>query len=705
MTLSWKAATVGLAGMAAVLGALALNAASHGAASAGETQVASPVTVRDFMLADQNFLARQLHRMRDDKAIVLITYAVGDPAIHADAATYMALKTAYAGKGVEFMAVDSKLGDRREQVIPDAKAAALDMPILFDYEQLVGEALGVTRAAEVIVVNPQGWKIVYRGPVAGRGGEDWTRQAIDGLVAGQPVSLAAQAPRGHTIAFPERAKAASFANISYARTVAPIIQAKCATCHQPGGIGPMPLNSYEQIKRSAPMIQEVILTHRMPPYLADETIGQFKDDDRLTPTQMKTLVHWIDAGAPRGANEDPLVKIKFQAPDWPLGKPDVVLTVPDVVVPATGVLDYQHPVVANDMKEGRWMKATTFRISDRQVVHHILTGVVADLPAPGAAVSEAQWGASLGGYGPGRGSNIEPVDTGVWIPPSGGVLFQNHYTPYGRETTEKTQMGLYFYPKGQEPKYVLHLFLIANPTIVIPPDEQYHPEVASIEFPHDAILYGITPHAHHRGGSVKVSIRYPDGHEKMLIALPRYDFNWQYEYFLAEPLAIPTGSTVIARWTYDNSARNPGNPDHSKTISWGEQSSDEMLATYLHYRWVGETVANQHPEFEKDLQANMMMGMLDSNLDGKLAPAELKGRLGDMLKKYFTMIDTNHDGFIEKDELAAAMKMMGSRNLFGGKPATTPAAPPKVAGAPAAPAAAPAKVAQADPSKAATAAR
>jgi hypothetical protein len=235
---------------------------------------------------------------------------------------------------------------------------------------------------------------------------------------------------------------------------------------------------------------------------------------------------------------------------------------------------------------------------------------------------------------------------------------------------------------------------------MIPPDEQYHPEVASIEFPHDAILYGITPNAHHRGGSVNVSIRYPDGHEKMLLALPRYDFNWQYEYFLAEPVTIPTGAKVIARWTYDNSARNPGNPDHSKMITWGEQSSDEMLATYLHFRWLGETVADQHPEYEKALQANMMMGMLDANLDGKLTPAELKGRLGEMLKKYFTLIDTNHDGFIEKDELAAAMKMMGNRNLFGGRPATTPAAPPKVATTPMAPPpAAPAKVAQADQTK------
>ena len=696
MTGSRKAAM--LSALALGVALLGLNATSGPvrAADAPKAQgAAQGLKVDDFMLADQNFLARQLHRMKDDKAIVLITYA-SDSVVRREAASYMALKAAYAGKGVEVMMLDSVLGDKREAVIKEAKADGLDMPILLDYEQFAGEQLKVTRAGEVIVIDPRSWRVVYRGPIGdSKGGKSWASDAVAALVAGQQVAPTVRPATGRTIVFP--ARAASFSDISYAHDIAPIVAEKCAGCHEPGGIGPMPLNTYAQVKTYSPMIREVIRTGRMPPYLADETVGKFQDDGRLSPDQKKAMVHWVEGGAQRGAGEDPLAKVKFEAKDWPLGKPDVVLNVPDVTIPATGVLDYQHPVVANDMKEGRWMKATTFRISDRQVVHHILTGVVADLPAPGTVVSEAQWGASLGGYGPGRGSNIEPVDTGVWVPPSGGVLFQNHYTPYGRETVEKTQMGLYFYPKGQEPKYVLQTFLIANPTIMIPPDEQYHPEVASIEFPHEALLYGITPHAHHRGGSVNVSIRYPDGSEKTLLALPRYDFNWQYEYFLAEPVTIPTGAKVIARWTYDNSARNPGNPDHAKMVTWGEQSSDEMLATYLHFRWVGETVAQQHPEYNKDLQANMMMGMLDANLDGKITQAELKGRLGDMLKKYFTLIDSNHDGFIEKDELAAAMKMMGNRNVFGGKPATIPAAPPKVAGAPAP--AAPAKVAEADQTK------
>jgi len=677
-----RKAIAGLGVVATAASAIALMASPHGVSSAKAEapKVAGPARVDDFMLADQDLLARQLYRMSDDKAVVLLTYASGDKQLHADAHALMALKAAYDGKKVDMLAVDSRIGDKRDPVIADAKAAGLQMPILFDYEQLVGEELGVTRAAEVIVIDPRSWTIAYRGPV------DGAKPAIDALLAGQKVALTSGEARGELIAFPERAKANTYAQISYAHTIAPIIQAKCATCHQPGGIGPMPLNNYEQIKGFSPMIREVIRTHRMPPYLADETVGAFQDDDRLTPDQMKTLVHWIDAGAPRGAGEDSLQKVKFQAPDWPLGKPDVVLNVPEVKIPASGLMDYQHPVVANAMTEGRWMKATTFRVSDRQVVHHILTGVVAT-DHTGETFSESSWGASLGGYGPGRGSNIQPADTGVWVPPSGGVGFQNHYTPYGKETVEKTQMGLYFYPKGQEPKYVLRTFGIFKFSIEIPADEEFHKENSYVEFPKDAILYGITPHAHMRGQSTNVSILYPDGKEVKLLALPRYDFNWQYEYFLKTPLKVPAGSKIISRWTYDNSTRNPGNPDHAKTVYWGEQTKDEMMATYLHYRWVDETVAHQTPEYEKMLQANLLMGVLDDNMDGKIELSELKGGPtgpAAMIKKYFALIDANHDGALDPAELTNAMKLLQKQRGPAKAAADAPAQSPMPTGAPAA---------------------
>jgi hypothetical protein len=337
-------------------------------------------------------------------------------------------------------------------------------------------------------------------------------------------------------------------------------------------------------------------------------------------------------------------------------------------------------VAPSVLKEGRWMKATTFKVTDRQVVHHILTGVVDGDFKEGDTATEMSWGASLGGYGPGRGSNIEPADTGVWVPPSGGVAFQNHYTPYGRETTEQTQMGIYFYPKGQEPKYVLRTFGIFDFSIVIPAGEERHAESAYVNIPHDALIYGLTPHAHHRGASANVSIIYPNGKEEMLLALPRYDFNWQYEYMLKTPVKAPAGSKIVTRWTFDNSTRNPQNPDPKREIRWGEQSSEEMLAMYFHYRWMDETVAHQVPQYEKEMQGGLMLGVMDDSMDGKLQPAELKGNLGENLRKYFALIDTNKDGGISQAELTAAQKYMQNRRqrtnsaATGAPPATAPGA-------------------------------
>ncbi|WP_296596997.1 redoxin domain-containing protein [Phenylobacterium sp.] len=660
--------TMRRAGLAALLAATALAAGSL--TTIAGAQAPAALQVDDFRLSDQNYLSRQLYRMSDAKAVVLIAYASGDKTVKTEAASYEALRQAYGAKGVETMLLASKLGETRERVNPEAKALGLSMPILFDYQQLVGEQLGVTRAGETIVVDPRTWTVAYRGPVEG------ARETLDGLVAGRKAPPVIRVASGAPIAFPERGKAHD--KISYVKDIAPIIQAKCTGCHQPGGVGPMPLNTYDQVRGFSPMIREVLRTKRMPPFLADETVGAFQHDERLNSEQIKTLVHWVEAGAPRGKGEDPLAKIKFQAPEWPLGKPDAIVTIPAVKIPAQGVLDYSRPVVANPMPEGRWMKATTFKVTDRQVVHHILTGVVGGDVKPGQTASEAEWGASLGGYGPGRGSNLQPKDTGVWVPPSGGVAFQNHYTPYGRETTEETQMGIYFYPKGQEPKYVLRTFGIFDFSIVIPPGAEYHHEQAYIDVPKEMILYGLTPHAHHRGGSVSVAVKYPNGKEEMLLAMPRYDFNWQYEYFLETPLKVPAGSKVITRWTFDNSTRNPANPDPKREIRWGEQSSEEMLALYLHYRWTDETVARQKPENDKLMQAGLMIGVMDDDMDGRLTRAELKGNMGENLQKYFALIDANKDGGVDRKELDAAMKMMPRRRNGGQAAADAPAA----AGAP-----------------------
>ena len=225
----------------------------------------------------------------------------------------------------------------------------------------------------------------------------------------------------------------------------------------------------------------------------------------------------------------------------------------------------------------------------------------------------------------------------------------------------------------------MHNSVIVNPNISIPPNQESWKQSAYITFPKDALLFGAFPHAHYRGASSQLWIRYPDGKQKLLLALPHYDFNWQRDYAFAEPITVPAGSKLIAIYTYDNSKRNPANPDPNRLVPWGDQSFDEMLYTALRYRWVGET-SDKMNTYDTALNESHFFGILDQDMDGKLSPAELVGRMGERLKTNFALVDANHDGFIAPSELAAVQELMRRTR----RPAQAAAAPVPGAG-PAAP--------------------
>ena len=665
-----KSATFGVLGLFASTAILAactsdgaapsvMGAASPASATAPMGQAAG---VDNFMLVDQNLEAHELYRLADSKAVVLVTQTNGDAVMRGLAPALKTLKASYAGKGVEFAMLNSSLKDSREAVIAEAKTAGYDTPILLDVNQLVGEQLGVTRSAEVVVVNPKTWTVAYRGAFNAKS----TAEALDAVIAGKPVQTASVMSKGAAIAFPER----GVAKISYAKDVAPILEAKCVACHQEGGIGPFAMTNYEMVKGFSPMIREVLRTDRMPPYNADPHVGKFSDSKNLSPAEIKTLVHWVEAGSPRGEGVDPLGAVKHVAQEWPLGKPDLVLNVPAYTIPATGVVDYQRPAMMNPLTEGKWIRASTVKPGSRQGVHHLLTGWMAEMPADGRS-SETKWQGGVGGYAVGSESSIAPANIGTYLPPGGAIGFQAHYTPFGKEEVDKSQIALYFYDKP--PEMIMHSVVIMDPTIVIPANEGRHQEVAYVKFPKEALLYSAFPHAHYRAYSSDLWIEYPDGKQKLLLSLPRYDFNWQRDYTFAEPIKVPAGSKLIAHYVYDNSKRNPSNPDPTIQVTWGEQSFQEMLFTSLRYRWVDETNAHR-VNYEADLRKGTLMGMMDDNLDGKLQKAELKGQMGGMIAKYFDVLDKNKDGALDDSEMAAAQAMMGNRRRADSAPVSPPAA-------------------------------
>ena len=305
-------------------------------------------------------------------------------------------------------------------------------------------------------------------------------------------------------------------------------------------------------------------------------------------------------------------------------------------------------------------------------------GYLDEVPEPGQQAFENKWGVSVGGYAVGAESEIAPKNVGTFIPPGGAIGFQTHYTPFGKEVTDHTQIALYFYKDNEKPDLVMHNSVIVNNAIVIPPNDPHHQEVGYLTFPKDALLYSAFPHAHYRGAMSDLWIRYPDGKEKELLSLPRYDFSWQRDYTFAEPIKVPAGSKLIAHFIYDNSKRNPNNPDPSKQVVWGDQSWEEMFYMAIRYRWVDET-SKHMVNYDQDLNRDRLMGMLDSNIDGKISKAELKGQIGEQIAKYWDVLDKNHDGYIDSEELAAMQKMSGQHRrreaATDGKPAAPAAAP------------------------------
>ena len=528
-------------------------------------------TVDNFRLIDHTGKSHELYYLSDMKAVVLAAYSVECEVSGKSAGALEALRSRRS-QDVAVLMIDSNLNESREAVAQAAAKAGVTLPILMDETQVIGESLGFTRNGEALVLNPKGWKVVYHGAAANA-----LAEAVDALAADEPVKIASTDAVGCAIAMPERDRRSAHAQISYEKTIAPMLLDKCVACHREGGIGPWRMTGYEMIKGFAPMIREVVRTQRMPPWHADPHCQTFSNDRGLSHEQVKTLIHWIEAGAPRGAGVDPLLSQRKDWPKWTLGEPDLVVELPAFTTPATGVIPYQMVKVKNPLDKDMWVRAVDYLPGQRSVLHHVIGS---------AGGAERRGATSLNNYVPGAEPLELPEGNGIFLPAGATFHFQMHYTPNGQALTDVTRFGLYFHT--DPPKFNFRSLVFANSRLKIPANTKEHAETAEQTFKQDAVIYSVHPHAHFRGKSSKFVAYFPDGREQVLLNVPAYDFNWQSTYDLAEPLTVPAGTKVVYTQTYDNSSQNKANPDPDREITWGEQTWDEMIFGVIRYRNVTE---------------------------------------------------------------------------------------------------------------------
>jgi peroxiredoxin len=550
-------------------------------------------TIGDFQLADTAGKTWALSKLQDKKAVVVVFLGTQCPINNAYLPRLAELHKNFAEQGVQFFAVNSNQHDTPRAIAEHAKENAIPFPVLRDAQQKLADQFGAQRTPEAFVLDGKR-KIVYHGRIDDQFGIGFQRpqptsndlaDAVKAVLAGKAVAQPTTTVAGCFITRAPRPKVE--ATVTYAKHVAVILQQHCQECHRPGQIGPMPLLTYEDASSWATMIREVVEEKRMPPWGADPRHGKFSNDRSLSKSDHDTLLSWIDQGCAQGDLKDAPAPKQFPE-GWTIGKPDVVFTMPrEFKVPATapkGGVRYQNFLVPTNFTEDKWAQAIEVRPGSKATVHHILV-YIADARKKGAAADGIGKGL-LGAYAPGDLGTIYPQGTAKKIPKGATLAFQVHYTPNGVEQTDRSSLGIVF--AKEPPRNQTSTRAVAQQLLLIPAGAASHVVNSVSVFKEETLVWSLFPHMHLRGKSFEYKAVFPDGKTQTLLSVPKYDFNWQVSYRLAEPLRMPAGSRIECRAVFDNSRGNLNNPDPTKLVLWGNQTWEEMMIGFVDYTTVGQ---------------------------------------------------------------------------------------------------------------------
>lgn len=539
--------------------------------------------ISDFSLIDADGRFFQLSRHADEQAIVLFAYDPDSRDARRAASDFADVVAQFEGQKVEFLLINSTGSSDKAAMREAAEKEDITLRVLMDDTQLVAEELGLSRVAEVAIIDPSAKEVVYRGALNNRYADGSRSERSDGvyvadtlaaMLSGEDVATQTLASKGDAIEFnqPE--------TVSYANDVAPILKERCVSCHMEGGIAPFAMSSHQMVQGWSPMIRETLYTKRMPPGQIDsEFVSSFHGVNHITVEETQKLVSWINAGAPNNDGSDPLAEYRPQVVKWANGEPDIIIPIPEQRIPATGVQDYRNLMVPLDLEEDIWVKAVEFTPGDTTVLHHIIAFSYG--PDGMNEFEILNQGIGLGAYAPGNSLNTYPEGAGYPLKKGGGLMLQMHYTTSGKEAVDASEIGLYLW--DEEPDRPILGGSAADLEINIEPFEADHEMVATKKFRKDSLLTMVGPHMHYRGYDANFKLVYPDGKVEEILNVPNYQFNWQKTYDFVEPKFLPAGTEMVFRATFDNSANNPFNPDPSSTISWGEQTWQEMFFGFFRY--------------------------------------------------------------------------------------------------------------------------
>jgi len=399
--------------------------------------------------------------------------------------------------------------------------------------------------------------------------------------------------------------------ITFAKDVAPILQEKCQECHHAGSMAPMSLVTYEEARPWAKAIRDRVSTRQMPPWHIDPTVGvqKFKNDMSLSQTQIDTIVSWVDQGALLGNPKDmPALREWSNADDWKgvkeLGQPDIVVKSTDWTMPAHHQDVWWRPTTDIGLTEPRWVKAVEVRpgsLPGRKITHHAVAYLVQDDPdaiLPGST-ADLRGRAMLMEWAIGKGYDLYHPDTGKLLLPGSKISWDIHYHAVGEDINSHVEIGIWLYPKGQEPKYRTHLTAFqaikgqigqdaARLVDISPNSISVSQQVTVLK--QAAMLENFQPHMHLRGKAMMVEAILPDGATEVVSYVGKFNFNWMTNYIYADDAApmYPKGTMIRVTAWYDNTRANRNNPDPDQWVGFGDRTVDEMGHAWMNVTYVSD---------------------------------------------------------------------------------------------------------------------
>jgi Copper type II ascorbate-dependent monooxygenase, C-terminal domain len=385
--------------------------------------------------------------------------------------------------------------------------------------------------------------------------------------------------------------------LTYYADVKPIIDAKCTACHVDGGIGPLPLTSYEEVKLVKDLVALDVSQGTMPPWRANAAMEFYQAERRLTSKQKDTIVRWVKQGAEEGDPEE---------------EPEPEPAAPRGLTRIDGTLKFDQPFkpTVNDeyrcipmkwpYEETKYVTGLGVEPDRREMVHHGVLYLVspegakavldrdAQTPEAGYPCTGVSGGTWLTSYEPGGYGQDVPGGLGFEIKPGSLFVLQMHYTTLNGSFPDQSRVD---YTVEDHVERVGRVSLVMNPLwlaggMPIPAGKRdvvhaYATTPVSRSSDKPMNIYWADLHMHTLGSSGSIGVvRADSGKREGLLEIPDWAFEWQETYILRKPMQLNPGDQLYVECHYDNTAEHQpmidGARGEPRDVNWGDNTADEM---------------------------------------------------------------------------------------------------------------------------------